>query len=486
MHRARRSVLFAFAALWPIPTALAVPASAVTAAAGPQTCGSGSPTTTTGALPDGATYLIQCPATWNGTLFLYSHGYVVPGSPNPAADAGDPVTANWLLQHGDALAGSSYASTGWAVQSALVDQMTTLNTFDHDFGRPSQTIAWGHSLGGMVTAGLVQEHPSAFAGALPFCGVLAGGVATWNTALDSGVAFKTLFSPSGLLQVVNIGNGPADLALAESLLSAAQATPQGRARIALVAGLADIPGWFLPGSPEPASTNYAAQEQNQFLWLSAVDFPFAFSYRAMLEGQAHGNFSWDSGVNFASQLARSSDRSEVDALYQTAGLDLTADLATVQQAPQIHANPLAVQYLKQNISYSGQIDVPVLTVHTTGDGLVIPENEEAYAYAVTGTGNQQRLRQLFVARAGHCSFTPAETIVAIQDLLGRVTTGHWNDTLLQPAELNASAAALGTAYNILGTGPTPAAFTTFEPGPYPRPSFLHSFPFGAGSESPSS
>jgi hypothetical protein len=42
-------------------------------------------TTHSGALPDGATYLIEVPANWNGTLFLYSHGYVAPGAANPAA-----------------------------------------------------------------------------------------------------------------------------------------------------------------------------------------------------------------------------------------------------------------------------------------------------------------------------------------------------------------------------------------------------------------
>ena len=36
--------------------------------------------TYTGTFPDGATYLIQVPSNWNGTLVLYSHGYVVPGS----------------------------------------------------------------------------------------------------------------------------------------------------------------------------------------------------------------------------------------------------------------------------------------------------------------------------------------------------------------------------------------------------------------------
>jgi hypothetical protein len=46
----------------------------------------------TGTFKDGATYLIQVPANWNGTLFLYSHGYVVPGESNPAQDVGDSDT----------------------------------------------------------------------------------------------------------------------------------------------------------------------------------------------------------------------------------------------------------------------------------------------------------------------------------------------------------------------------------------------------------
>src|SRR5690348_4738427 len=73
-------------------------------------------TTQTGTLPDGATYLIEVPSPWNGTLLLYSHGYVTPGSPNPARDVGDPGTRAFMLANGFALAGSSYAHTGWAIQ----------------------------------------------------------------------------------------------------------------------------------------------------------------------------------------------------------------------------------------------------------------------------------------------------------------------------------------------------------------------------------
>ena len=146
----------------------------------------------TGTLPDGATYVIDVPAVWNGTLLLYSHGYVTPGSANPAEDVGDPLTGGYMLAAGYALAGSSYASTGWAVQQAIPDQIATLDVFQSLVGTPTTTVAWGHSLGGMITAGLVQEYPSRFNAALPMCGVVAGGVGEWNGALDGAFAFNTL------------------------------------------------------------------------------------------------------------------------------------------------------------------------------------------------------------------------------------------------------------------------------------------------------
>ena len=449
------------------------------AASASTTCGgSGSITTQPGTLDDGATYLLECPAgKWNGTLFLYSHGYVVPGSPNPARDVGDPVTRAWLLASGFALAGSSYATTGWAIQQALPDQIHTLDAFDSTYGTPTRTIAWGHSLGGIITAGLIQDYPNRFTAALPMCGVLAGGVATWNTALDSAFAFKELIDPS--IQIVNITD-PSNLTNGEVAVAAAQATPQGRARLALVAALADTPGWFTPLSPEPAASDYAAQEANQFLWDQQVDFPFALAFRAELEARAGGNPSWNAGVNYVEDLAKSADLEEVIALYHQAGLSLTEDLRTLNRAPRISADPAAVRYLAQNVAFDGDISIPVLTMHTTGDGLVVPENEQAYRSVVDRAGNGRLLRQIFVDRAGHCTFTPAETITAVQTLLNRQGTGHWN--VPDPAGLNAEAAALGPQYNIFAAGgqivPTPPAFTSFRPTQYLRP---YDLPSGGSS-----
>ncbi len=442
-------------------------------------------TTLTGTFKDGASYKIEVPADWNGTLFLYSHGYVTPGSANPATDVGDPVTGAWLLGHGYALAGSSYATTGWAIQQALPDQIHTLNVFDQKVGRPTQTIAWGHSLGGIITAGLIQTYPRRFNAALPMCGVLSGGVATWNTALDAEFAFQQLIDPS--VQVVNITipstNPTANLTNAEQAAAAAQATAQGRARLALVAALGDTPGWFTPLSPQPAATDFAAQEANQFQWASQVTFPFVFFLRAELEARAGGNVSWNTGVNYVSDLAKSADLREVRALYQAAGLSLRGDLRTLNQATRISADPSAVAYLNRYITFNGELSMPVLTMHTTGDGLVVPENEQAYRSVVRRAGDSRLLRQIYVSRAGHCAFTPAETITAAQTLLNRLATGHWDDQALQPASLNTAAADLGASYNIFsaqggscpvgqpvgGVCPTAPAFIRFRPTPYLRP-----------------
>jgi homoserine acetyltransferase len=437
--------------------------------------------TLTGKFTDGATYTIQVPANWNCTLFLYSHGYVVPGTPNPAEDVGDPVTGAWLLGHGYALAGSSYATTGWAIQQALPDQIHTLNVFDQRVGRPARTIAWGHSLGGIITAGLIQDYPNRFDAALPMCGVLSGGVATWNTALDAEVAFQQLIDPS--VQTVNITDPAANLTAADEAAAAAQKTAQGRARLALGAALGDTPGWFTPLSKEPAANDYAAQEANQYLWDTEIDFPFVFDLRAELQARAGGNPSWTTGVNFYMQLARSADLREVIALYRAAGLNLGSDLARLSRATQISADPAAVRYLAKYISFNGRISVPVLTMHTTGDGLVVPENEQAYASVVQRSGNARLLRQIFVSRAGHCAFTPAETITAAQVLLKRLATGHWNDQALQPSVLNANAAALGPAYNNYPSGTevvaTAPAFVDYRPSSYPRPFDLAGYWGGA-------
>lgn len=414
---------------------------------------------------DGANYLIQVPSNWNGTLLLYSHGYAFVGSPLRAQDASDPLTGGALLQQGYALAGSSYSQNGWALQQAFHDQIALLDFFNATCGRPARTIPWGDSLGGIITAGLVQLFPQRFAGAMPLCGVLAGGIGTWNQALDAAFAFNILLAGNSL-PVVHISNPGDAFNKAEAIIKAAQATPQGRARIALVSALGDTPGWFSATSPEPAKDDFATQEQNQFLWSSQVDFAFIFLARAELETRAGGNPSWNIGVNYRAQLDRSINRKEVRALYRQAGLNLDGDLDALNHAPRIAPDLQTAFYLSRYITFNGDLDIPVLTMHTTGDGLVVNENEQTYASVVREAGDSALLRQAFVHRAGHCTFTPAENLAGLQTLIHRLDTGRWDDST-NPDLMNQEAATFGPALNLV-----PPAFINFKPAPFLRPFVL--------------
>lgn len=456
MTRLRISVLGLLAILG---AALATPTTAF-AVSGPVHA--------TGAI-DGANYVIDIPAGWNGTLVLYSHGYVVPGDPNPAMEAGDPFTAAYLLAHHYALAGSSYSQTGWALQQAFHDQIALLDYFQRTYGKPTRTIAWGHSLGGIITAGLIQRDPERFAGALPMCGVVAGGPGAWNVSLDAEFVFKTLApEPQATsLQLVNITNPGANLTTALTVLATENATPQGQARLALAAAVSDTPGWFDPFSAEPAANQFGAQEANQFLWDVKDGFPFSFALRAELEFRAGGNPSWNTGVDYARQLNRSVNKAEVVALYKAAGLNLNADLEKLENTARISAKPSALDYLTKYIVFNGDIEQPVLTMHTTGDGLVLNQDEQAYASVVSSQGNSSLLRQTFVHRAGHCTFTPAETIAAFNTLIHRMNTGHWGST--SAATMNAAANALDGLNTLNGVTRTDPAFLTFKPSVFLRP-----------------
>jgi len=172
------------------------------------------------------------------------------------------------------------ATTGWAIAAALPDQISTLNTFDHTYGKPKTTVAWGHSPRrhhhGRAAAGLTRAGS---APRWPMCGVLAGGVATWNTALDGAFAFATLIDPS--IQVTGNHQPHGQPAKTPRRRWPRRSRPR-RAGPGwfLAAALGDTPGWFTPAVRRTAATDYAAQEANQYLWFTEVTFPFIFAFRA--------------------------------------------------------------------------------------------------------------------------------------------------------------------------------------------------------------
>jgi hypothetical protein len=443
-----------------LAAAVSVPA-AVTAAPAAASAAPAAGGHYTGTLPDGATWIADVPAQWNGTLLLYSHGF----GPLTAADAPDPTTAAALLARGYALAGSSYDPNGseWALDSAVGDQFGTLRAVEARVlpGAPRQVLAFGTSMGGLVSALEAQDGAGRIDGALTTCGIVAGAINLNNYQLDGEYALARLLLPGKQVQLVRFTSAAQALATATTLQTAAaqaQQTAAGRARLALAMAFINVPPWAAGQAAPPPPSDPAAQEAAQY----QVEFTGAFSTldfiesgRPSIDQAAGGSATWTRGVDFAAVLAHSPYRAEVAALYRAAGLSLRDDLSTLTRDADITADPGAVRSLERTSVPTGRLAVPELDLHTISDQLVPVQQENYYARQVRAAGDGGLLRQAYVASVGHCNFSPAELVAGVLAIGHRVSTGRWG-SVADPDSLERTALSLN-----LGA----ARFTGYHPGP---------------------
>jgi hypothetical protein len=415
----------------------------VTASAAPSAGAASSAATQhyTGSLADGATWVADVPASWNGTIILYSHGF----GPLTAQDAPDTTTQADLLGLGYALVGSSYSGPSWwALASAVGDQFASLAAAEKLTGRPSRTIAWGTSMGGLVSAEETQDARGRIDGTLTTCGLVAGALSLNNYQLDGEYALNELLAPSQHIQLVRYATASQASAAAAALTTVtagAQTTAQGRARTALGAALLNEPTWFSGATP-PSPADYPAQEQQQAAELTSFVLGFIMTGRYQIELAAGGNSSFTKGVNYAQILRRSSYLPEVRALYRAAGLSLDADLATLTRDADVTADPGAIATLARTSMVTGHLSVPELDIHTVYDQLVPIQQENWYRERVIRAGSDPLFRQAFVDTTGHCNFQPAGYVAALRALEHRLDTGRWGNAT-RPATLNAAASATG-------------------------------------------
>jgi hypothetical protein len=418
-----------------LPT-LAAAATVLALAALPVAQASGS-TSYSGNTSDGGSWVADVPSPWNGTLILYSHGF----GPVQAADAPDPATKQALLDMGYALAGSSEApatASWWTLGSALRDQFETLQDVQPDLpSTPRQVIAFGTSMGGLISALEDENSNGRIDGALSTCGIVAGAIQLNNYQLDGEYTMVQLLAAGAPIKLVHF-TGPADgLATGkalDTLAQSAQQTAAGRARLALAMAFMNVATWA-PGQTMPSRHDYNAQEQQQYAVqfsvpttpppLSAMDFvEFARYY---LEAASGGNGSWTAGVNFQRLFHASPYSHEVSALYRQAGLNLRSDLATLTDHANIHADANAIQWLEQTSVPTGRLQVAELDMHTIADQLVPVQQENYYRHTVAEAGSTGLLRQAYVERQSHCNFTPAELVAGVLAVHHRIDTGRWGN-----------------------------------------------------------
>ncbi len=340
----------------------------------------------------GAGYRIEVPENWNGSLVLYCHGYRGTGL---ELTVSNPSIRQHLINNGFAWAASSYRTNSYDVKAGVMDTHALAKFFNGLVGKPKRTYIIGHSMGGHITGVAIEQYPKSFDGALPMCGVMGDNelfdyfldyqvVAQWLTETNVGFPFPMDYSTVIVPQMIS--------------------------------GL---------GTPFPTALNADGKKlRTATKYFSGGERPL-FNTAFM----SWGIFLFGQGISTdtRSSLVPGIVNDNTDRIYQLDDLPdlsleeqkLNAEVLRVAADPQgRHPNGLA------NIpSISGDIKIPVLSLHTVGDLFVPFLMEQVYAQRVAAQGESDLLVQRIIRDVQHCGFTTAEQEVAFADLVNWVEHG---------------------------------------------------------------
>ncbi len=334
-----------------------------------------------GTLPGGALSRMCIPAAgWNGSLVVYAHGYVAPDAPLaiPSLQLPDGTDiADAVQQRGYAFATTSYHQNGLAVLEGIEDIRELIAAFPAvAHAEPLHTYVVGVSEGGLVSTLLVERYPSIVSGGIAACGPIADFQQQLDYVADARVLFDYFFPnilPGSAINIPSEVRNNWQTTYIENIRQALANNPHATAQLLNVAHIA-------PG--EPVALNSIID----VLWYNV----FATNDATLkLGGNPYGN------------MARVYSGSDDDTALNAHVVRFTADataLATVGE-----------------YQTSGDLTLPLVTMHTTGDQIVPFVQASMYA-AKQHTGTTGRFVLLPVSRYGHCNFTTGEVLSAFDQL----------------------------------------------------------------------
>ncbi|AGZ43219.1 alpha/beta hydrolase family protein [Actinoplanes friuliensis] len=350
---------------------------------------------------DGAAYRIEVPEAWNGQLVVFAHGYRGTGK---VVSVDSPDLRAHYVAEGFAWAASSYQTNGYDVGQGVRDSYALIDRFRQVTGRSARSVVMtGKSMGGHITAVAIEEHPRAFTGAMPYCGVL-GDTELFDYFLDAGVTAAAL---AGVEPSFPVEPGPWQAEvdrIVPALGLKGTLTGAGRTWSSVVERRS---GGVRPGFAGAFSYWNAAPASDP-----ALKMPFLFGVYPGLTGGTAG-------------IADGNVTDNRFAFYRsTDGWPTAAEWQLNARVKRVRATDRASAGLDGIPRVDGRPRVPVLSLHDLGDLFVPFSMEQIYAQRAARNGRAQ----LFVSRAirgvGHCDFTQPELQQGFDDLMTWVRTGR--------------------------------------------------------------
>lgn len=404
----------------------------------------------TGHTRNGA-WVIDVPASFNGTLLLWSHGYTF--TPVPATNAPTEATRDALLAEGFALAGSSYAAggAGWAVNQGVAAGRELAGIARQRIGAGSvrRVYAWGNSLGGLITETLAERDPGLVDGVAPLCGVLGGTNKNLDLALDVAVGVKLFFYPQlQLRRYTSAAQAQANVDAAMKAILAGLADPSKQPTTAgRLLGITALLG------ASGKTKDFSGSSLNSSVAAAVETVQTALTYgtvgRFDIEARVGGNASSNIGVDYTKRITPAA-LARFEAFGFAPGL-LKAYAKTLQAfGARVSANEKARRRANGLGNPTGRLRDKTVTMHTQYDPLVLLQNERVFATRVQAAGRTSLLHQLYVVPpatytdgspsvstdgapygAGHCNFATSDYLAAVHTLDGWVRTGSYT----APAEV---------------------------------------------------
>jgi pimeloyl-ACP methyl ester carboxylesterase len=379
---------------------------------------SGTSTTRYWGVHGGAGYRIEVPATWNGDLVLYAHGFRGTGL---ELTVSNPRIRQYLVTNGYAWAASSYSKNGYDVRQGVKDTHALGELFNGLVGHPRRTYFTGHSMGGHITGVAIEQYPQAYAGALPMCGVM-GDNELFDYFLDFNLVAQALTGVPAEFPF------PADYQT--SVVPTVKAALGPAYPVVLNAQGLELRGVTqnISGGPRPAfSTSFA-------VW---GNFLFTVGVTGGDLGVAPGNVQDNSDTIY---------QIDADPALSPEEIALNAAVLRVEQDPQgRHPDGLG------NIPpVSGRLPIPVLSLHTIGDLFVPFSMEQIYARRVAAEGAADLLVTRAIRDHNHCGFAVPEEEAAFAALVNWAVDGvkPLGDDILTPA--NVADPTFGCQFSVPG------------------------------------
>jgi hypothetical protein len=345
-----------------------------------------------GATDGGALIKIEVPDVWNGGLVLYNHGFDL-GAIVPSVPSLGPLAAVQLAE-GYAVAASSYQQNGWAVYKTKNDLQNLVAVFEANFGTPTEVYVHGFSLGGIVTAnGIEKANLGNVVGAYPACGAMSGS-RSWDGGLDLRLVYDAICADVPGAFIPGGGTG-----LPERFTTSSFDNAQFGGALQACFGIFAPPAFRTP-----------AQTSRLALFLDETDLPENF----VVTDMGFAVFALSDLIFDPAKLDGKQGMGNIGVAYEDAGID--ADIERVA------AHPGGKVRHSKNYTPSGKVgDVKIVSTHTSGDGLVIVEQQQPYQDSV----DPANITVAVVNEAGntHCGFTGAELVSGWESLRGWVATG---------------------------------------------------------------